>query len=57
LDNKGYIITNKNTSTTIIPGIFAAGDVQDPKYKQAIVSAGSGCIAAIELEKYISIKT
>lgn len=51
-DKQGYIITQKN-SLTNIPGIFAAGDVQDSKYKQAITSAGSGCIAALDLEKYL----
>ncbi|MGX7591516.1 thioredoxin-disulfide reductase [Candidatus Karelsulcia muelleri] len=51
LDKYGYIIT-KYTITNI-PGIFAAGDVQDSKYRQAITSAGSGCMSAIEVEKYL----
>ncbi|MGX7592363.1 thioredoxin-disulfide reductase [Candidatus Karelsulcia muelleri] len=51
LDKNGYIIT-KDTLTNI-PGIFAAGDVQDSKYRQAITSAGSGCMSAIEVEKYL----
>lgn len=51
LDNEGYIIAN-NTITNI-PGVFAAGDVADKKYRQAITSAGSGCMAALEAQKYI----
>ncbi|MGX7592640.1 thioredoxin-disulfide reductase [Candidatus Karelsulcia muelleri] len=51
LDKYGYIIT-KYTITNI-PGIFAAGDVQDSRYRQAITSAGSGCMSAIEVEKYL----
>lgn len=51
LDKYGYIIT-KYTITNI-PGIFAAGDVQDTRYRQAITSAGSGCMSAIEVEKYL----
>ncbi|MGX6961040.1 MAG: thioredoxin-disulfide reductase [Candidatus Karelsulcia muelleri] len=51
LDKNGYIIT-KSTITNI-PGIFAAGDVQDSSYRQAITSAASGCISAIEVEKYL----
>ncbi|WDE42273.1 thioredoxin-disulfide reductase [Candidatus Karelsulcia muelleri] len=51
LDKDGYIIT-KSTITNI-PGIFAAGDVQDSSYRQAITSAASGCISAIEVEKYL----
>ena len=51
LDKDGYIITHNNS--TNIKGIFAAGDVQDPQYRQAIVAAGSGCKAALEVEKYL----
>lgn len=53
LDKSGYIKT-KNTCTNL-PGIFAAGEVQDPIYRQVITSSATGCIAALELEKYISI--
>jgi thioredoxin reductase (NADPH) len=51
-DNAGYLITH-NTKTSI-PGIFACGDVQDPIYRQAITAAGSGCIAAVQAEKYLT---
>ncbi|MGX7592772.1 NAD(P)/FAD-dependent oxidoreductase [Candidatus Karelsulcia muelleri] len=54
LDNKGYISTQ--STITNIPGIFAAGDVQDSRYRQAITSAASGCISALEVEKYIRNK-
>ncbi|MEK6922360.1 MAG: thioredoxin-disulfide reductase [Nanoarchaeota archaeon] len=52
LDEEGYIKTDKRVNTNL-PGVFAAGDVQDRIYKQAITSAGAGCKAAIEAEKYI----
>ncbi|WP_185877872.1 thioredoxin-disulfide reductase [Blattabacterium cuenoti] len=53
LNDKGFIIVKNGTTNTNIPGVFAAGDVQDPNYKQAITSAGSGCMAALDLEKYL----
>ncbi|MDR0680950.1 MAG: thioredoxin-disulfide reductase [Dysgonamonadaceae bacterium] len=53
-DENGYIKTHWGTAKTIIPGIFAAGDVADPNYQQAVVAAGSGCIAAIEAERYLN---
>ena len=54
LDEAGYIKTHAGTPLTDLPGIFAAGDVADPHYKQAITAAASGCKAAIEAERYIA---
>lgn len=53
LDEKGFIDTVGKTSSTNVPGVFAAGDVMDPLYKQAITAAGSGCKAALDTEKWL----
>lgn len=54
LNNEGYIITKPDSCQTSIKGIFAAGDVKNPNFRQAVVAAGSGCIAALEAEKFLS---
>ena len=54
IDEEGYLITKPNSCQTNIEGVFAAGDVQSPNFRQAVVAAGSGCIASLEAEKFLN---